>query len=367
MNNTYQILLNWDKGQPFAERMAGKILGIENYSELDPQCPTGGPDGTKDILCNKDNRKYVVGCYFPNGQRSLKEIEEKISNDYQGVEKHNADGFIFITNQKITPGERLKFAQDFVGSEIYHLERIVGVLDSPKGYGVRLEYLGVELTKAEQISFLESYLDLKSHFEEIKSSLEYLKKVTNGVALDLKGRDVFDFRKGLSVLPVAGINFSSRISVEDLFSIHLACLYEERHVNLNAGKGFRKSQVWIGRPGCSANDADFVPCAPEDVPVQINELLEWWRTEYQNIVYGDEMYKATSIARFHERFLSIHPFFDGNGRVARVIATQQFRELLGKNILFEELENRSDYYLALKKANSDEHKALVGILLSLAR
>lgn len=367
MNNTYQILLNWDKGQPFAERMAAKILGIEDYTEIDPQCPTGGPDGTKDILCKKEDRKYVVGCYFPNGQKSLKDIEDKISDDYLGVQKHGADGFIFITNQKITPGERLNIFQGFLGSEIYHLERIVGVLDSPKGYGVRLEYLGVELTKAEQISFLESYLDLKAHFKEIKDSLEFLKKVTNGVAQDLKSRDLFDFRKGLSVLPIAGINFSSRISVEDIFSIHLACLYEERHVNLNAGKGFRRTQVWIGSPGCSVNDADFIPCAPDDVPVQINELLKWWRAEYMDVAYGSEYQKAKSIAQFHERFLSIHPFVDGNGRVARIIATQQFRELLGKNILFEELENRSEYYSALKKANSDGHQALVGILLSLAR
>ena len=64
MTNTYQILINWDKGQAFAERMAAKIIGIEGYQEIDPQSPVGGPDGTKDIICYKEGEKFVVGCFF---------------------------------------------------------------------------------------------------------------------------------------------------------------------------------------------------------------------------------------------------------------------------------------------------------------
>src|SRR5665811_772581 len=103
MNNTYQILLNWDKGQPFAERMVAKILGIEGYADVDPQCPMGGPDGTKDIVCSKDGKKFIVGCYFPNGQKELSAITDKFSDDYKGVARNKADGFVFVTNQKITP------------------------------------------------------------------------------------------------------------------------------------------------------------------------------------------------------------------------------------------------------------------------
>jgi hypothetical protein len=39
MNNTYQILLNWDKGQAFSERLSSKILSIEDFEEIDPQSP----------------------------------------------------------------------------------------------------------------------------------------------------------------------------------------------------------------------------------------------------------------------------------------------------------------------------------------
>lgn len=366
MNNTYPILLLWDKGQAFAERMAAKLLGLEEYSEIDPQCPMGGPDGTKDILCAKDGKRFVVGCYFPSGQKDFKAIAEKFSDDYKGVAKNKADGFVFVTNQKITPSERVDLSSKHPSSEIFHGERVCGALDSPKGYGIRLEYLGIELTKAEQISFLNSHLDLKGHFEEIKATLDAIKRTTVRLAGMIDTHDM-DVSEKLSVLPVAGIQLSSRISVEDLQALHLACLYESGLVNSSAANGFRKIQVWIGLPGCTLESADFVPPPPNEVPRRVNELLEWWRTEYMNVLYGDEPEKILAIAQFHERFLSIHPFLDGNGRLARVIASIQYRDLLNQQIAFDEIENRAEYYAALQSAREGGHQALVGLFRSLAK
>jgi hypothetical protein len=366
MNNTYQVLLNWDKGQPFAERMAAKILSIEGYTDLDPQCPTGGRDGTKDILCQRDGRKLVAGCYFPNGQKLISDITEKFADDYKGVSRNNADGFVFVSNQKITPNERLNLISNFPSSEIYHGERVCGVLDSPKGYGIRLEYLGIELTKAEQISFLNAHLDLKAQFEEIKATLDSIKRTTVWIAGAFDARD-FDSNEKPSVLPIAGVQLSSRMSVEDLQSLHLACLYETGILNSRAALGFRKIQVWIGVPGCTPDNADYVPPPPTEVPRKIKELLEWWRSEYMNVLYDEPPAKVLAIALFHERFLSIHPFLDGNGRVARVIASIQYGDLLGKQIAFEEIEKRHEYYAALQSARQGDHQALVNILLSLAK
>lgn len=366
MKNTYQVLLHWDKGQTFAERMVAKLLDLEGHSEIDPQCPMGGPDGKKDILCSKNGKNFVVGCYFPNGQKDLKVITEKFSDDYKGLAKNNADGFIFVTNQKITPGERLDLTSKHPSSEIFHGERVCSALDSPKGYGVRLEYLGIELDKAEQISFLNAHLDLKGHFDEIKATLDAIKRTTVRLAGLIDPHDISASHK-LRVLPVAGIQLSLRISVEDLQALHLACLYESGLVNSAAAYGFRKVQVWIGLPGCSLETADFVPPPPNELPRRVNELLKWWRSEYMDILYGDQSEKILAIAQFHERFLSIHPFLDGNGRLARVIASIQYRDLLGQQIAFEEIENQAEYYEALQTARKGDHQALVGIFLSLAK
>jgi len=366
MNNTYQILINWDKGQPFSERMAGKVLSIEGYSSIDPQSPLGGPDGKKDLICIKDDKKYVVGCYFPCEQKTITDITEKYNGDYEGVKKNNADGFVFVTNQKITPTERIKLCKGHAESTIYHGEKVIGVLDSPKGYGVRLEYLGIELTKEEQISFLNSHIDLKENYEEIKTSLDDIRKVTNRLVGTIEDRDI-GIAGTLSTLPVSGVKLSSRISTEDLFALHLACLYENRGSGTLAIEGFRKVQIWIGIAGSSLDNADFVPPAAENIPSLINKLLNWWREKYMDVLYAESDVKISAIAEFHERFLSIHPFLDGNGRLVRVISSLQYRDLLGEEIIFENIENVSDYYKALQTARKGDIQELVDIFMALAK
>ena len=366
MNNTYQILLYWDKGATFAERMAAKLLRLEGYTEIDPQCPMGGPDGTKDILCTKDGRSFVVGCYFPSGQKDLAAIAKKFSDDYRGVAKNEADGFIFVTNQAIAPRERVGLVSSYPSSELFHGERVCGVLDSPKGYGIRLEYLGIELTKAEQISFLNSYLDLEGHLEEIKATLDAIKRTTVRLAGQVDAHDI-DSSKKSSVLPIAGIMLSSRLSVEDLQALHLACLYDSGLVNSPAAHAFRNVQVWVGLPGCTIDRADYIPPPPTEVPRLVNELLEWWRAEYMNVVYGGDSAKMLLIAEFHERLLSIHPFLDGNGRLARVIASLQYRDLMNQQIAFDEIENMAEYYTALQSAREGGHQALADVFRSLAK
>jgi Fic family protein len=58
---------------------------------------------------------------------------------------------------------------------------------------------------------------------------------------------------------------------------------------------------------------------------------------------------------------------DGNGRLARVIASIQFGDLLDQQIAFDEIENRAEYYEALQSARKGGHQALVDIFLSLAK
>lgn len=364
MANTYQVIINWDKGQPFSERMAAKIIGIEGYQGIDPQSPMGGPDGTKDIICYKGGKKFVVGCYFPNGQKPFNDIQDKFNDDIKGVAKNNAQGFVFVTNQKITPGERITLCQGHSDTTIYHGESVCGVLDSPKGYGVRLEYLGIELTKEEQISFLSSHLDLQQNFEEIKSALAELNKVTNKLAGQVYARDAFNSK--LSSLPIAGVKFSSRLSVEDLLVLHRVVMEDTQQSEFHGLLGFRKMDVWIGNPGADKEDADFIPAVPTEVPSLTYDLLNWWREEYMKVAYSSDEKKISAIASFHEKFLSIHPFLDGNGRVARMLASIQFKDLLDKDVTFEKVE-RKDYYKALQIARNGNGQGLNDIFTALIK
>lgn len=365
MNNTFQILINWDKGQTFSERMAAKILAIEGFENIDPQSPMGGPDGKKDILCTKYGKKHVVGCYFPGSQKKFKEIKDKFEHDLESVDNHQADGFIFVTNQKITPEERINLSTGYnFEITIYHGERICGILDSPKGYGVRLEYLGVELSKEEQISFLNSHIDLKEHFEEIKRTLAELNKVTTKLAGQVYLRDKQN--EPLSSLPISGVKFSSRLSIEDLLVLHSTIVKETQISEYHKFLGFRKVEVWIGNPGKDKKFADFVPAPPNEVTKLTYDLLKWWREEYMKISYGSEDEIISAIAKFHEMFLSIHPFLDGNGRIARTLAAIQYKDLLDKNVQFDKIE-RSKYYQALNSARNGSSKELNAIFTALIK
>ena len=62
--------------------------------------------------------------------------------------------------------------------------------------------------------------------------------------------------------------------------------------------------------------------SPEEVTTEMRALLR----EYKLIKHVE----LDDILDFHQRFESIHPFQDGNGRVGRLI---MFKECLGNNIV----------------------------------
>lgn len=153
---TWHRLLEWDKGQSESERLAARLLEAQGYNGVDPSHPLGGRDGGKDIGCKRDGQTYVVAVYFPRGQHSNAQIVKKFEGDLAKVKSLNDMGMVFFTNQELRLAEREqleKLAAPLI-LDIYHLERIASCLDSPSGYGLRLEFLSIEMTKEEQISFI---------------------------------------------------------------------------------------------------------------------------------------------------------------------------------------------------------------------
>ena len=120
--DTWKRLRDWHDGQTSAERLSSRLLNLIGYSSVDPSHPLGGPDGKKDVICKKDGKKWVVGVYFPNGQKEFKEIEKKFEEDLKGVKANKADAFVFITNQelKISEKETLENKEEY-DIELIHL------------------------------------------------------------------------------------------------------------------------------------------------------------------------------------------------------------------------------------------------------
>ncbi len=174
-------LQNWDRGQAASERLAGKILELEGFSDVNPSHPTGGPDGGKDFTCSFNGQSWIGAVYFPNGKKTFSEIKHKYTRDLEGVKRNGAAGIVFITNQELTVNQREELRAITgidVDARFYHLERIANLLDTPKFYGVRLEFLDIEMNREEQISFFQSLYEkqmnsINNHLEEI---LQHIKK-----------------------------------------------------------------------------------------------------------------------------------------------------------------------------------------------
>jgi len=108
---------------------------------------------------------------------------------------------------------------------------------------------------------------------------------------------------------------------------------------------FRRSQNWIGAPGCTLAQASYVPPPPTEL---MDRLGAWERFLHER---GTPPLVQAALA--HYQFEAIHPFLDGNGRVGRLLITLFLVErgilptpLLCLSAFFE--ATRRDYYDLLR-------------------
>ena len=116
--------------------------------------------------------------------------------------------------------------------------------------------------------------------------------------------------------------------------------------------------------------------APEvsDVPLFMRDFIKFFNNNSDSLIHNDPFIKAAFV---HFLFIKIHPFVDGNGRVARVLQNLKFTELVNKvyqnkngsaihlkiapvNISYSIYHNKQSYYQKLnaipfyKGANIDD-------------
>lgn len=95
----------------------------------------------------------------------------------------------------------------------------------------------------------------------------------------------------------------------------------------------------------------FETAMPFDTPRLMHELVEWTRRELE----GKNHHPLLVVAAFIVRFLAIHPFQDGNGRLARVLTNLLLLQTGYGYMPYSSLErvieeNREQYYRALRSA-----------------
>jgi len=113
---------------------------------------------------------------------------------------------------------------------------------------------------------------------------------------------------------------------------------------------FRRSQNWIGRPGCSLNEAEYVPPPPDEMLAALDAFEKYLHAD-------DAQPRLVRLALIHQQFEAIHPFLDGNGRIGRLLISLLLVEwgllplpLLYLSAYFE--RHRQTYYDLLWAVNA---------------
>ena len=73
---------------------------------------------------------------------------------------------------------------------------------------------------------------------------------------------------------------------------------------------YRKTPNWIGPPGCTIEQAHFVP-------ISADKLLQGMN-KWEKFIHKDALDRLVQLAILHAEFEALHPFLDDNGRLGRM-------------------------------------------------
>jgi len=96
----------------------------------------------------------------------------------------------------------------------------------------------------------------------------------------------------------------------------------------------------------------FEYASVSDTPILMKELIDWYRNETSDI------HPVTVAAMLHYRFVRIHPFDDGNGRISRILLNFHLLKNGYPPIVIKSTDKKN-YLLALNRADAGDLDAFV--------
>jgi Fic family protein len=229
---------------------------------------------------------------------------EKFQNSPTGRLVKTGTGYWAFIPNSLPPVGLDRFSTELIGI-LSEADRAIGALKSlskliPNPNLLVAPYVRKEAVQSSRIEGTQASLSDIFYYEALKEKpqhadvlevLNYVRAMNYGLSR-------------LKELP---------LSLRLIKEIHRKLMEGVRGERLKPGE-FRLTQNWIGPPGCSLSDADYIP---PPVP-EMNEALGQW----ENFLHsGDSIVPLIKCALMHYQFEAIHPFLDGNGRVGRLLIT----------------------------------------------
>lgn len=260
--------------------------------------------------------------------RHGKKVLQAVLKDF-GSRRADAAAFAKENGLKL-PEERLIDAP-LAGRITGKLEKLNSMRPLPKA---TLESRGkkfeVEMTynsnaiEGNRLSFKETFLVLEKGLtiggRTVKEHLE----ATNH-------RDALVFLEKLA-------NQKNPVTEMDLLNLHK--LITDKNLSPPESGVYRRERVYI-------TESAHMPPSPKEVPVLMKEILGLLNGKEED----DEIKTVEAAARLHHRLAFIHPFTDGNGRLARLLTNLKLTMRAGFPPIILRKAERKSYYDVLEKAD----------------
>jgi Fic family protein len=164
--------------------------------------------------------------------------------------------------------------------------------------------------------------------------------------LDLRGHNAaIDFLLAL-------VKDDRGISESEIRELHRLILVEPYKVDAETAQGLPTSKtIQLGQYKTmpnhvrTATGAIHYYATPEDTPAKMQELMAWHHENRENL------HPLVLAALFHHKFVAIHPFDDGNGRMTRLL-TNLILMQAGFPVIVIKNDEKSAYYGVLSQADS---------------
>lgn len=137
--------------------------------------------------------------------------------------------------------------------------------------------------------------------------------------------------------------------------LHKVMLREDYEVPVKSPSGIITSYtvhagIYKTRPNSVKTPVDtmFYYATPEETPALMSDLVQWY-----NVVAASKKYSPIELAAiFHYRYIRIHPFEDGNGRIARLLINYILKQH-DWPMMVVKTKNKVSYLNALAQADAN--------------
>lgn len=200
---------------------------------------------------------------------------------------------------------RIEYDQELINL-LSDADRLLGELSGtgrllPNPYLLIAPYVRREAVSSSRIEGTQASLNDLFFFEAEEQQLPKVPDV----------REVRNYVRAMEY----GINRLKKlpVSIRLVKEIHKILMEGVRGKHATPGE-LRRTQNWIGPPGCTLNESTYVPPPVEEMK---QSLGEWEKYLHSN----PKQPPLIQCALMHYQFETVHPFLDGNGRIGRLLIT----------------------------------------------